>query len=345
MHALILGSDSIPVDFQLEVLSMRSKTQQATRSAVVAALCAGPLATLLPTASAQSFRADQVPYALQRHWGSGSLRSTYQRGSLLTNAAAKSLEIHWTASAIVNEPPDYSLTYDPANNALGPYRAQSSTQELSTRYFPTASCALTTSSLLIAGVAPTSEWVLERWELVWPDPMPAPVTDPQTGLVSVPVALPNRARVQTLRTQPLDPTQGVIKFVVPIERIGAEPGSCLLGFHDSGELWVFDFASGSLQLLASPTDPTALLGAAPALGETYHVMVEFGSHRTEGNVYHPVSGFDVQQAPSALDPMEVLLLDTDRNGVIDEMRLLPFEEFAAQGWNDASNYGPPVQGH
>jgi hypothetical protein len=101
-----------------------------------------------------------------------------------------------------------------------------------------------------------------------------------------------------------------------------------------------DLASGARSLLASQTDSLACLGVVAALGCTYCDSIQFGD-RPETGFSYVFTGWGpgcVQAAPSDTDPRILILLDTDRDGIIDSFKQLSGTQWMAEGWFRLESY-------
>lgn len=308
------------------------------------------LAVVPPSASEpqpdpQAFDPTGIPYVLRHRGGAGAIHKGFQRGIVNTDAFAKSVTIDWAASAIMDQPPDYTLVWDSDNRTLGPYKTQSRTQMFQTRFYPTASCIISQSSALVSGVTTSGRLTIERWDFVWPSPMPAPATDTASGVVSVPVTLPSRSMVRTVWSEDLTPGRYFVKILRAIASSNADPASCLVVFYDSNDVYTLDLVDGSMSLLASATDPNGQLGIVASLSPNTHYWSEFGNHISAGFVYHLGRGLDLQPPPTAGDPLECIFVDADRNGTIDSVLQLTTSEYLSQGWNDSTSYLPYDDNH
>lgn len=299
--------------------------------------------SLLPILSAllspQTPTYTDIPYMLQAANGAGALRCAYQEGKISTVAADQKIVVGWTASALCNQAPQWSLTFNPPHNALGTYKAQSGTQEIPVRYYPTASCAIDSTTFMVAGRSFDGNTIIERWAVRWPAPMPGPVMDPATQIVSVSVALPSIALGQRVYAASV-PGKKLVKNMCAIRKSNSSPVSCLVQFDDSGDVYVMNCNSGQLTLLASAAaSPSGTLGTVAGLSPNNQNGIAFGDHTSAGYIYTLSRGLKLpSELGTPTPPPVVIFVDSNRDGVIESALQVSEADYKSQGWWNLANY-------
>jgi len=287
-----------------------------------------PPALATPTA----FDWMDIPAYLRGNSGAGTVREGNQAGTLELDGIAKVVRIDWKASAVCNEPPDYSLPWNVFEHTLGNHKVIKVSQEISRRYFPTACCALDSSTLLIAGVHSNGKVLIEKVELVWPSPMPSVVIDTATGITSVNPVVPSVGQTTALYESDLQ-SGGLIRCMSKVNRQGEAMTQALFMLDESNDVFTVDLSSGAVSLLASPTDASASLGLVPLLSGKDQTSISAMDHRVQGYTYAFRRNLGLQ--PTVSDPSIpsiLILVDSDRDGDMDAPLQLSPDDYMAQDW-------------
>jgi len=265
------------------------------------------------------------------------LREAYQSGIVSLNAMERRVSIRWTASELTNLPPDFSLEWDVQNNALGGAKATSGGQTFSTNYYPSACGPIDSDGMLIGVITSVGGIIVQRWEFTWPETMPIPVVDPATGLSVVAVALPTLERT-TVYSEPRDGPHRFVAGICGLRIVGTRPQKALIQFHEPNDICVLDLNSGNLSLVASETDDTGSLGLLPALSAKDYSGIAVREHVSQEYVYRFARTRTDGHRDTAPSVPIILIVDNDRDGIVDVVHQLTGDDFLAQGWYDLQNY-------
>lgn len=279
-----------------------------------------------------------IPAYLRLRQGVGAIRKGHQSGVLSLDGMNKLVTITWTASAVCNLAPDYSLVWDPAAHTLGTHKVRTMRQEVSRRYFPTAACMVDSSTILVAGVLPSGKVLVDKIELVWPTPMPAVMTDVITGISSVHPVSPGLGRETRLYESDLT-TGGVVRCLSRVRRVSGSPSQGLLMFDESCDVYTIGLADGALSLLASSSNSTAGLGLVSLLSGKDQTSIAARDHKVNGYTYTFVRDLGLAPAtPGGGGPITLILVDSDRDGAIEAYLELSAGDVLSQGWNQLDSY-------
>ncbi len=279
-----------------------------------------------------------IPWVIRKASTGGSkLREGSQAGVVWVHARDRSVRIDWEASGILNQPPDYSLVPDFANNALGVYKTAMDGQELLTEYLPTACGLVDSDTLLIGGVTTGGATIVERWTFQWPPSMPVPAVDPTSGLVEVDVVLPRVTREQVLIIPAAGPHK-LVSGIVGLKRSAGAPTDALVQFHEPNDIMKLRLSDGALTLIASETDPSGPLGTVQALVAKDYAGIDALERQSVGYVYSfRRGGGDFFAAGT--DPVPILVLvDNTYDGTPNVAFELSETDYRDQGWHDLDNY-------
>ena len=318
---------------------IKSRVTWVASLAVLGALVGPMLGTLagrsLPSQAV--FTEIDVPYEMRVRQGAGAIRKGYQEGRIRTSSVEKQVFIGWTSSAIANQPPVWTAQWSPQGNALDGNKAQSGIQEFSTRYFPTASCVLAEDAIVVAGITTAGETVVERWSLAWPTPMPSPLAN-QAGVTAVSVALPSRAGVRRVYSADVVGRR-YVRNLCALRRASGPPTDCLVQFYDSNDLYSLNLNTGQATLVASAVNASGALGMVPGLQPKNHSAISFGNRTGVGYAYTLRRGMKSSLATgSPTAPPVVVLVDGNRDGVVDSALQMTAADYAQQGWSNLNNY-------
>jgi len=271
-----------------------------------------------------------VPPTLSRNSALEQVRAGCQAGRVTTSAVDKLVRIEWNAMALMNGS-------SPTEDAWchGTLEWSTDTQDFTTQYWPTACC------VIVCGKTRAGETIIELWPLEWPRPMPAPRTDTHTGVTSVGLALPMLAAKKILYRAH---TVGKVlaRNVCGIRRSTGATANLLVQFHDSNDVYVMNLTTQALNLLASATSPAGTLGIVPSLATGEQDYVQFGDKIAGAETgYTYTFGFsNFGSSMNVYDPnyQTLILLDADRNGVIETARYYTNDQRVAAGWTDATTF-------
>lgn len=308
---------------------------KALHSVFLAAVATGSLAL----GSSSESDITTVPMAIRENGGGGKLHKGFQSGSLKTSAYEKTLVISWHASAITNQEPDPSLSWNPAESAWGTHKSASGVQEISRKYYPTAAARVGSDAVLVSGIDDQGKTVIEKIGLNWPNPMPAPITDIQTGFSQVHLVNPNIGREKRLYDADV-PGKRCVSAMSELRRSDGDPQQFVLIFEDSKDVYVGNLTGDNidLTLLASRTNDQAPLGAIAALQGDDLTVIGARDHKTAGFVYTFVRKIrHSYPEPSAAMPT-LVLVDSDRNGTVESFLTLDPTQWAQQSWGKTSSY-------
>ncbi len=277
-----------------------------------------------------------VPVTLTANNALEQVRAGYQAGRVSTSAVNKRVRIEWTAMALMN---GSSPTEDAWGNTS--LRWSTDTQDFTTRYWPTACCVLDNSSLVVCGKTQAGDTIIELWPLEWPDPMPLPVTSIQTGVTKVGIALPMLGTKTTLYTGNAVGKQ-LVRNACGIRRSTGSAANLLIQFDDSNDIYTLDLTTHALALLASATNSGGALGIVPSLATGEQDYVEFGDKIGGAETgYTYTFGYTRWGSPMCVyDPnyQTLILLDANRDGIIEATRYYTNDQRVAGGWTDSTNF-------
>lgn len=294
----------------------------------------GVMHHLITSAVAQQV---QVPVDISMiRRSSGMVRKGYQAGAVTINPIAKEVRIEWESSALQNSLPTFPLPYDPATNSLGGNKARSSNQTVSTRFHPTAVAVSDRVNILVVGINDQDKTVMELWTLGWPAQMPAPMTSMQTGITDVAIVHPT-VSANRFYAQPSGPGLRYVRNVCAMRRPSGAATHAVVQFHDSGDLHIVSFATGTLSLLGSSTNGSGTLGLISSLSPSDQYVAKFGDRNGTGFVYMFVRGLS-PSIGNAATPPTLVLIDADRNGAIESYVNVSYPDWMPQGWGSLSNY-------
>lgn len=196
-------------------------------------------------------------------------------------------------------------------------------QEIPTSYWPTAVAELQDGkTLLVAGKRTDGNTVIESWLFRAPELVPKDPEKTEFLLKPAPVE-----RVDTVYDAA---AQGKDLVGHMVRKLGAS-SNVLVQFVDSRAVYDVDVTAKppKLTLVADPR-AASVLPPVPQLAQRYtHVWA--GDHRSRGYVYAFVN--DEHD-----DVSRLVLLDADRNGVLDGLLVVSSAQWTADGWQVASNY-------
>lgn len=190
-------------------------------------------------------------------------------------------------------------------------------QELPTTYWPTAVAELQDGkTLLVAGKRPDGNTVLESWLFRAPELVPK--DEAKSEYLLKPAAIERVDTVYDAAAQGKDLVGHMVKKLGSVS-------SVLIQFVDSRAVYDVDLAAKppKLTLVAEPR-AAAVLPPVPQLAQRYTRMWA-GDHKSRGYVYAFVN--DEHD-----DVSRLVLLDADRNGVLDGSVVVPSAQWAADGW-------------
>lgn len=213
---------------------------------------------------------------------------------------------------------------------------EQASQEQVIGYYPTAICALGSAAFVVAGIKNDGGTIIERWDLGWPQVMPAPPSVPsgQPGLVNV--VLPRIQRHVIYSAN--EPGKLRVKGLAEVKREGLPADSVLLHFEDSRDVWQLSVDGATWQLVLSPTNAQASLGVQPVLSAHYYRgLSDMGERVGWGYVYR--MGARTLPKDMANWPETIFLVDQDKDGQIDSVNVVPASGlFGPGGWMDYSTY-------
>lgn len=195
--------------------------------------------------------------------------------------------------------------------------------------YPTDTALLDSDTLVVAGKRKGNYTTIERWEFEWPDPLPHPSYDDETGKWSYEIALPELTKRTEVYGEST-PGRIFVRHLLPVLGLSEEDASVFVQFHDSGDIYILDATDGALTLI-SGSSKAGVLPVIPELANPYDRSWK-ANHRGQGYVYV----LSVRDRTEPTDPPTLVLQDTDRDGDLDNHVLIP-----ADGWAD-SLYGDPA---
>lgn len=171
--------------------------------------------------------------------------------------------------------------------------------------------------------------------------MPRPAADPATGLVGVDVVLPAVEPKRVWTAGPAAPRRFVAGVTGLRKRRGGSDHA-LVQFHEPNDVVMLDLGDGSVTLLASHVDLSALLGTSRSLAAKDYSGLASSERKGMGYVYTFARG-RVDRGTSDNGPSwpAPVLLDSDRDGTPDSLLELDEDEWVAQGWSDLDSYVDP----
>lgn len=296
-----------------------------SNSCLVAALLVGSLG-----AHAQS----PVPPTLIRGGSSEQIRIAHQAGRVTTFAAEKEVRIAWTAMALLNgpQPPE-------AHWADSQYEWATDDQVFTTRHYPTASCVVSGSMVVVCGKTDSGDTLIESWLLAWPSPMPAPSTNVQTGVTSVGIALPSLgARTELYKATVIG--RALVRNVTSLRRSMGAPQHLVLQFDDSNDIYSLDLATKTLTLLGSSSSPGGSLGVLPLTSGQDCLLFgnKIGGSETGYSYTFAETRWGSSMAVEDPNFVTMVLVDSDRDGVIDNVRQYTNAQRKADGWTELVNF-------
>jgi len=297
-------------------------------------------ATAVSPASQATFDPATLPVELRDGGSDRKLRGGLQMGTVTFRAFENAITIDWIANALNNSTlaPDASLPYDLGTDSIGLHAYRHASQTLTTRFYPTACSVLDGAHLLVAGVTAQGVTVIERWEVVWPSPMPALNTDPATGRTHVNVVTPPiGTRERWYQSAP--PVQRFVRNLSGLQRSTGSVQAALVQFHDSADILRLDVATHQLTVLASGNSSVGALGQIPSLASNGPRWVEFGDRDGIGFTYMLRPGMPKHMGGSPVGaPPVLVLIDQNRDGSLDQFLELSPSECLSNGWWDLANY-------
>lgn len=256
------------------------------------------------------------------------VRHGYQRGFADAWTTKKIVTLRWRAGQLVNSPPGSSQVL--------PIPMEQASQEQVVGYFPTAICAVGSAAFVVAGVKNDGGTIIERWDLSWPDVMPAPPSTPTGPPGVVNVVLPRIQRNVIYSANESGKLR--VKGMSEVKRDGAPATSLLLHFDDSHDVWQLALDGSSWQLVLSPTNAQASLGVQPVLSVRYYKgLADMGERIGCGYVYR----MRAMTVPKSFAnwPETLFLVDADKDGQLDQVNVVPASGlFGPGGWMDYSTY-------
>lgn len=284
-----------------------------------------------------------IPSAIRQHEGVGKIRKGFQCGTVVTNAYDKKIYFSWSASAIENVEPDYTLPYSLNDNRIGSHQVAVAHQVQKLRIHPTACCIIDEDTLLVAGLTTSGLTTVQKIILAWPSSMPAPVINVLTGFSSVAAVQPNVSSVTTIYLSANKAAETILN-IAAIRVSNTLPSRYIIQYAGSGDVATGEISPTSTAniplLLASATSTSGSLGQVSSLTGEDQTIIQVREMTGVGNVYileryivniHPV-------APSPSFKHYTIFIDSEKDGVIDVPLSLTKSEFDAQGWNNMDNY-------
>jgi len=287
------------------------------------------------------FDESDIPISVRSSGMAGKLRMGLQAGVVSAIGRERCVNVLWTASAIANQEPDYSLEVDFANRAIGGAKATTRNQMVGTNFFPTAFGKLSDSEVLVAGIRSSGVTVVQRWTLVWPPQMPSPTQDVESGLTSVEVVFPTIERSNVF-VGPALSGRRYVTGINSLRRLAGAPTQALIQFlQPDNDVMVMDLSSGGFELLASEANSSAELGVLTSLATKDYSQIGFGDKTDTGYCYRFWRGdSDLSTVlPAGSPPTPILMLvDNDRDGTIDNAVQLTSGQFVSGGFDNLRNY-------
>lgn len=294
----------------------------------------------------QMFDPAGIPDRVKMGALAGNLRGGYQSGAITFVAAKKSVDFYWTASALTNQEPDwdtYGSTASLSTNSRLQSRYTNYRNSVSTNIYVTACGRLDDDELLVAGVSSTGRTMVQRWLFVWPDPMPQPEVDPETGLDSVEVVVPGLQRTNVYTGPPGTSPPKIITGICGLRNGSGATTKALAQFAAPNDVMQLNLGTGAMTLLASETGAGATLGAVSSLGIKHYSSIGIRDHYVDGYLYAFNLGSSASSsfyggAPVDDDDVRLYLVDTDRNGTIDSAMQMSTIQFSAGDYDELDAY-------
>lgn len=233
----------------------------------------------------------------------------------------------------------FNRDLDFANNARGKARYEEARQSLDATFHVTAVGRLDSDSLLVAGHGLVDgRAVIERWDFLFPDPMPEPELG-ANGFTTVQIVFPG---VQAADVDS-SPNAGAPRYVTGI--CGLRGGSkALVHFAQPNDVYLLDLSTGAMTLLLSETAPGGSLGVAASLAVKEYCRIRVLDHPTLGYAYFFEVGasaihedYGGSQVVTADTPL-LRMLDGNRDGAPDGILELSVNQAKAQSLLDVENY-------
>ncbi|MBL8862417.1 MAG: hypothetical protein JNK02_10445 [Planctomycetes bacterium] len=219
------------------------------------------------------------------------------------------------------------------------YEWATSEQKFTLRYYPTACCVIDNESIVVAGKADDGQTIIELWTLAWPSPMPAPIVNTQTGVSSVNVALPSiAARTELYKANIVG--RVLARNMCGLRRASGSTENLLVQFDDSSDLLSLNLSTKVLTFVAGSTASGGVLGILPLSADQDYL--QFGDRITGAETGYSYT-FGVSRGGSCMlveDPnfASLILLDSNRDGVIDGTRQYTNAQRSAGGWTNLVNF-------
>lgn len=287
----------------------------------------------------QSFDPASIPSPLRKSGATGTLRNAHQAGTIQCYSMENVVRIRWSASAIANETPDFTLVWNPQETTLGSNKLATATQELPARGYPTAACVVSKDLILVASMNRTGKTVVERWPISWPSPMPQVAVNPTTGVSSVAPVLVGRGST-TVILQTNVPGQNLIRSLCVLRKQGDVPQEYIMQFNDSGDIYRARLdGQGAITLVGSSTNTSGQLGLMPSLigqDQSYLIFRDRPSHGYSYVLGRSVAG-SLPPSPSSSFLYYTILLDSNRDGSLDSKLELTTDQWDSQLWWDMTN--------
>jgi hypothetical protein len=286
-------------------------------------------------ASAQGPSVNFSPNGLRAGSANSVLRAGFQKGLVSTDTSRRSVDFLWGAGATVNQA--RYRNYIPSLEPTEPMPTAIEMVSIGTRFDPNAVAVLDGNRLLVAGVTDDQHTVIVRWDFTWPSPMPAPQTDPATGITTVALQVRDRRGISRIYLGTAPPDRRV-HSMCGLVREDALSSHALVVWSDNGDIGLLDIETGATSLLASG-EIAAGAFVIPSLGSVAYNHIGFAERFDLGYTYE-LYRETVLGSRTAVWPA-TLLVDSDRDGVVDGFRVLERSEWLAEGWNDPAKFVDP----
>lgn len=262
------------------------------------------------------------PPGLNLSENAGFIEKGYQGGMISWDNSSKALRIHWFASA---EPVTYNSS---VAEPIVDYQQQIELPGI----FLTEVIKVDNATLLIAGVSSWesgSSLIVYEQPLVWPSPMPAPITDPASGESRVEVAIPAFGRKRVVYSSTMQPGRFGVRHLWNLRSPDDQSVSgYLVQFHDSGDIYTIDASSLAMSLAVTPAGAPVGVLEAPGIDFYHHRSAAYFSSEL-GMVY-------AGESSGSLTTM--VLIDGDLDGSLDHAELMSSADWEALAGPNGSNW-------
>jgi hypothetical protein len=292
---------------------------------------------LLAQQAQPTFFPQDIPSALLTSDMRGTLQRGFQTGRVSANASERTVYVHWTASALQNRAPDYSLAWDPERGTLGTASFSTDRQAHVVAFYPTAIGRLSGDSILVAGAKTNGGTIIQKWTVLWPSEMPAPVVG-DDGFSSVSLVLPTVQKSVVYSTSGLG-SPGFVSGMCGL-RSPVGVSDALVQYLDPNNVYVMSLTSGAMTLVASETGTSGTIGAIAALGAKDYSGIGSSERAGFGYVYQFYRG-RTDVLSSSLDVPVLMIIDSDKDGSIDGHLELSSGAYESTGWATLDNYVSP----